>query len=68
MQKPAPQPVLLLSTPGKALLKVSEKRLVLGSNSTTAPLTRAAAVTHGKVKGRDAAELSMKWTPSSAKR
>ena len=31
-------------------------------------LAELIAVKHGKVKGRDAAELSMKWTPSSAKR
>jgi xanthine dehydrogenase accessory factor len=31
-------------------------------------LAELIAVKHGKVKSRDAAELSMKWTPSSARR
>jgi len=31
-------------------------------------LAELIAVKHGKMKGRDAVELSMKWTPSSAKR
>ena len=31
-------------------------------------LAELIAVKHGKVTGRDAAVLSMKWTPSSARR